>query len=253
MTMLSRRQFNSRLLNALLSYSLLDSLFATNAIAAKLAPLTKHWANDLQELCMDLQLSSITPAIWQDRVEALFQKIELKELLQFVDFERLVKGMSFPDLGVTTKPVVFPRLEGLPARTVFTKKIFGMKKGRAIIPHGHSNMASAHLVLRGDFHMRHYEKVGEQDAHLLLRPTIDRIASTGSCSSISDERDNVHWFIANSETAFTFDVIMLDLKGKPYDIQNVDIEAGEKQPDGTIRAKILDVETALKKYGKRHH
>lgn len=251
--MLNRRQFNRQLLGAMMSYSLLDSLFATNAIPAKLAPLTEHWAKDLQEICQDLRLNSIKPDVWQDHVENLFQKIELKELLQFIDFERLIKGMTFPDLGVATKPVVFPRLEGLPARTVFTKKIFGMKKGRAIIPHGHSNMASAHLVLKGDFHMRHYEKVGELDGHLLLRPTIDRIADAGSSSSISDERDNVHWFVANSETAFTFDVIMLDLKGKPYDIQNVDIQAGEPQPDGTIRAKILDVETALKKYGKQHH
>ncbi len=57
--MLSRRQFNRQLLSALLSYSLLDSLFATNAIPAKLALLTNHWAKDLQELCKDLQLSSI--------------------------------------------------------------------------------------------------------------------------------------------------------------------------------------------------
>lgn len=251
--MLNRRQFNRQLLTAVLSYSLLDSLFAANAIPAKLAPLTNHWAKDLEDICQDLRVSSITPALWQDHVEDLFQKIELKELLQFIDFERLIKGMSFPDLGVATKPVVFPRLEGLPTHTVFAKKIFGMKKGRAIIPHGHSNMASAHLVLKGDFRMRHYEKVGADDDHLLLRPTIDRTANAGSCSSISDERDNVHWFVANSETAFTFDVIMLDLNGKPYDIQNVDIQAGASQPDGTIRAKILDVETALKKYGKQHH
>jgi hypothetical protein len=75
----------------------------------------------------------------------------------------------------------------------------------------------------------------------------------GESSSISDEKDNVHWFIADSATAFTFDVIMLDLHDKLYDIHNLDIYKKQDLSDGTMKVPILDVETALKKYGKQTH
>lgn len=251
--MLGRRTFTKNLLGTTLSYLLFDSLFAVLAFDRNIQPITTHWVKRLHEICQDLKLKKLPQVIWQQQVESLLAQIELKELLQFIDFERLIKGMEYPDLGVATQPVVFPKLEGLPERTIFVKKIFGMKKGRAIIPHGHSNMASAHLVLRGEFHMRHYEKVDEQKNYLLIRPSIDRVVSAGDCSSISDERDNVHWFIANTDSAFTFDVIMLNLNEQGYNIQNIDIQDGEHLPNGLIRANKLNVETALKKYGKQHH
>ena len=186
-------------------------------------------------------------------IEALYQQVELKEILRFIDFEKLIQGFQYPDLGVNTKRVQFPRLEGLPEKTVFVKKIFGMKKDRAIIPHGHSNMASAHLILKGDMHLRHYQKVRQENNHLLIQPTVDKTIGVGESSSISDEKDNVHWFVANSDTAFTFDVIMLDLNGETYDIHNIDIQEKENLSDGSMRVPLLDVETALKKYGKQHH
>ncbi|MEZ4690570.1 MAG: hypothetical protein R3A12_10460 [Ignavibacteria bacterium] len=34
---------------------------------------------------------------------------------------------------MNTRPVKFPELEGLPEKTIYHKKIFGMKKDRAII------------------------------------------------------------------------------------------------------------------------
>jgi len=98
-----------------------------------------------------------------------------------------------------------------------------MKRDRAIIPHGHSSMASAHLILNGEMHLRHYEKIQQVGQNLIIKPTIDRIAKVGDSSSISYEKDNVHWFIANTETTFTFDVIVLDLNNKNYDIHNLDI------------------------------
>ena len=88
---------------------------------------------------------------------------------------------------------------------------------------------------------------------LVVKPTVHRIAKVGDASSISDERNNIHWFVANSAHAFTLDVIMLDLGGKQYDIQNIDIRDGEILSDGLIRAAKMDVDSALKKYGKESH
>ncbi len=250
---MDRRTFTQHLLTVVSSYALLDSLFATQAFGRTIKPIASHWAIQLQEYCADLKTQTITPEQWQQQVEALFNRISLPDLLQFISFDNLVKGFNYPALGVNTKPVVFPKLSGLPERTVFVKKIFGMQKDRAIIPHGHSHMASAHLVLQGQMHLRHYDTIAQDKQHLIIKPTIDKIATAGSASSISDERDNVHWFIAQSNTAFTFDVIMLDLAEKPYDIYNLDIYAQQDLHNGTLRVPVLDVDTALKKYGRHHH
>lgn len=250
---MERRAFTKGVLATVASFALMDSLFSCNGVEKKTKPLFVHWAIKLNEYCADLKTNTLTPLQWQEKIEELYNQIELTEILQFIDFERLIKGFEYPDLGVATQPVKFPKLEGLPENTVFIKKIFGMKKDRAIIPHGHSNMASAHFILNGEMRLRHYEKVEQDGQHLIIKPTIDRIAKLGESSSISDEKDNVHWFIANTATAFTFDMIMLDLNHKSYDIHNLDIYASEDLKNGTLKAPILTVEAALKKYGKHHH
>ena len=250
---MDRREFSKGILGAVTSFALMDTLFAFNGIDKKTKPILEHWAIQLNEFCSDLKTNTITTLQWQKQIEKLYNQIELKEILKFIDFDNLIKGFVYPDLGVSTKPVKFPKLEELPEKTVFVKKIFGMKKDRAIMPHGHSNMASAHLILNGEMHLRQYEKVEQDGRNLIIKPTIDKIVKLGESSSISDEKDNVHWFIANTETAFTFDVIMLDLNNKSYDIHNLDIYESEDLKNGTLKAPILDVETALKKYGKQHH
>ena len=250
---MERREFTKGIFSTVTSFALIDSLFAFNAIGKKIKPITEYWAIQLNDFCSDLKADSITALQWQQKIEELYAKVELKEIIKFIEFENLTKGFQYPDLGVATKPIKFPKLDGLPERTVFIKKIFGMRKDRAIIPHGHSNMASAHLILNGEMHLRHYEKVQQDRQNLIIKPSVDHIVKPGESSSISDEKDNVHWFIANTETAFTFDVIMLDLNNESYDIHNLDIYKSEDLKNGTLKVPILDVQTALKKYGKHHH
>lgn len=261
----SRRDFNKKILGSVLTLSLFEMLFAgcsgrteiaasdKNVLSPKVEPILRHWSVELNEICNDLKTKRISQSLWQEHIGKLFSHIELKELLKFINFEKLTEHFEYPDLGVDTKNITFPKLKDLPEDLVFIKKIFGMKKGRAIVPHGHSNMASAHLILQGECSLKHYEKVEEEKEYLIIKPTIDKKAYAGDFSSISDEKDNVHWFIANSETAFTFDVIMLNLNGKKYDIHNIDIAEGKIISGDLIRAKKIDVKTALKKYGKTHH
>lgn len=263
---ITRREFGRKTLGTVLTFSLFETLFTGcsanrtaivakkgEIISPKIEPILKHWAIEMNDICNDLRKTKISQQVWQEQIGKLFSRIELKEFLTFIDFEKLTEHFEYPDLGVNTKQVKFPKLKDLPENTAFVKKIFGMKKGRAIIPHGHSNMASAHLILQGECLLRHYEKVKEEKDHLLIKPTIEKTAKIGNYSSISDEKDNVHWFIANSGTAFTFDVIMLDLGGEKYDIHNLDIAEAEKISGDLLRAEKMDVEKALKKYGKSHH
>jgi hypothetical protein len=256
MSQLTRREFIAQSFGAVCSYFFFETLFTRGLFARPIQPLMAHWAKELNTICQDLRTQSLTLVQWQERVEALLNRIELAEMLRFLDFEKLTHGFEFPDLGVNTKPAPFPKLQGLPEDLAFHKKIFGVQQGRAIIPHGHKNMVSAHLVLKGEFELRHYDKLDEEGEHMIIKPTIERIAAAGSSSSISDEKNNIHWFITRSAHAFTFDVIMTNIDpkhGRPYEIDNIDPHSAEQLSGNLLRVRKLEVEEALKKYGKEMH
>ena len=250
---MNRRRFSVSLLQTVASYALMRTLFTQRAFAGAVRPVTDGWLRELHELCLDLRTGTIAPAAWQERIARLHDRIELADLLRYIDFERLIEGFRHPDLGVHTKPVRFPRLAGLPDRLAFHGKLFGMQRDRAIIPHGHRNMASCHYVLQGELWLRQYDKVAEDATHMELRPTIDEAARPGTHSSISDERDNVHWLRATTDTAFTFDVIVLDLGGRRWEVDNIDPYGAERIEGGLLRARKLPVDEALRKYGHDTH
>lgn len=247
---MNRREF---LIGSIASYSLFRALFTTDAFADSVKPVAHAWLKDLHEMSQDLQAGKITPGQWQTRIAELFDRVSLEELLAQIDFDRLIQGFEYPDLGVNTRWVKFPRLEGVPPNLAFYSKIFGMKKDRAIIPHGHRNMVSCHYVLKGDLRLRHYEKIEEDGTHMVIEPTIDQLARVGSHSSISDERNNIHWLRATTDTAFTYDVLIVDLEGQKYEVDNIDPYGAEKIADGRLRVRKLPLAEALNKYGHDSH
>jgi hypothetical protein len=251
--MIDRRDFTASLLGSITSYSLLEMLFTREAFAGPIRSLTDHWVKELHVMSLDLKSDRLTPSRWQSKVQELFDKVPLPEMLKFVNFERLKKGFMYPEQGVNTRPVPFPKLAGLPSDLVFHRKLFGMKKDRAIIPHGHNNMVSCHYVLQGALHLKHYDKLEEDQQYMVITPTTDLIARPGSHSSISDEKNNIHWLKAVTETAFTLDVLVLDLKGKPYNVDNIDPAGAERLRGDRLRVKKLGLAEALRKYGHDMH
>lgn len=250
---MNRRELIKSLLGTVASYSLLETLFTHDAFAGAVKPVTDSWVRDLNTMSLDLKSGRIAPTLWQAKVKELYDRIEPAELLAAIDFDKLTAHFDYPDLGVNTRQVRFPRLAGLPEDLAFYSKVFGMRRDRAIIPHGHRNMVSCHYVLKGELLLKQYDKVDETDTHMVIAPTIDEVAHTGSHSSISDEKDNVHWLRATTETAFTFDVLVLDLKGKPADVDNIDPDGAEKISGNLLRVRKLGVDEALRKYGHETH
>jgi hypothetical protein len=250
---MNRRELIKSLLGTVASYSLLETLFTRDVLAGPVKPAAYPWVRDLDTMSRDLKGERITPVQWQARVKELYDRIEPAELLAAIDFDKLTDHFDYPDLGVNTRPVEFPRLAGIPEDLIFYRKLFGMRRDRAIIPHGHKNMVSCHYVLKGEFRLRQYDRVEETGTHMVIAPTIDEVARVGSHSSISDDKDNVHWLRATTETAFTFDVLVLDLKGKPWDVENIDPEGAEKVSGNLLRVRKLPVEEALRKYGHEDH
>jgi hypothetical protein len=252
----NRRHFGVQLLGSLATWGLLQRAIPLRALARAASPVD-GWLRELHARCRDLGETTITPVEWQEAVEALQRRIPLDDLLAAIDFDQLVRGLRYrADIGVI-KEVHLPRLRGLPARR-FASKLFCYQRGAATPPHAHNNVASVHLVVRGTVRTRTYDRVRDGSRALILRPTRDLEAAPGTAISMSDDRDNAHWFVATSRHAFTFDVVMSDVvAGKSY---STPAEAFGQifldptaAPDrsGAISAPIIPFRQALSRFGGR--
>ena len=249
MTDVSRRAFNQQTVGSLLTLSLLETLYATDAFAAEIKPVTARWLAEVDELGRDLKGQKIGEVQWQEKVEGLFSKVELAELLKFIEFDKLIKGLSFRDKGEKTLRPRFPKVEGLPTNLVFGNQMFALKKDRSVVPHGHDNMATAFLVLKGSFQGRHYDRLEDTKDHMIIKPTIDQSFTVGQYSSVSDKKDNVHWFKATSETGFIFNIHILGVtEGRRTKRVYVDPN-GEKLAGGKIRGRRIGASEAYRLYG----
>jgi hypothetical protein len=77
------------------------------------------------------------------------------------------------------------------------------------------------------------------------------VIRAGDATSISGERDNVHWFVARSERAYTFDCIVSGLRplGFSYGIDLVDPAHADRTADGTLRAPVIGWDDSIRLYG----
>jgi hypothetical protein len=247
----TRREFGLAGVQSLLTFSLLETIFARDAWSAEVSPITAKWLAGLNELAGDVKEQRISQVVWQKKVEELYGQIEVDELMRFVDFKNLTKDLKFVDRGARSLRPKFPDVEGVPKDLVFGKQIFAMKQGQSVVPHGHNNMATAFLVLKGDLHGRHYDRVEDEAEHLIIRPTIDQPFKPGEASSVSDYKDNIHWFKATSESAFIFNIHILGCRpgsGLPTGRVYVDPH-GESLGGGLVRAPRLNYDEAHKLFG----
>lgn len=251
MSTLDRRAFTREALGSLLTFSLLDALWSRDAFAAEVKPITVAWFKELNDLSRDVKDQRLKQLEWQKQIEALYARVDLPDLLRFIDFEKLSQGVDYPEHGVRSLRPQFAQIAGVPTDLIFGRQVFAMKPGRSVIPHGHNNMATAFLILRGDFQGRHYDRVADETDHLIIRPTIDRRFGVGECSTVSDYKDNVHWFTAADDVGFIFNIHVMDVNpdsGKRTGRIYVDPK-GEKLKDGTIRARRVNYEEANQLYG----
>lgn len=250
--LLGRRDFARRSLASLALFSLMDVLPGKEVFAARMRPLAGHWLEELDRLGREVRSQALQQVEWQKQVEALLGKVDLPEFLAAIDFEAVMKkAADFDAPGAKSLSVNFTKIEGVPTRLVFGMQIFAMKKGRSIVPHGHDNMATAFLVLRGTLRGRHYERHEDGPGHLVISPTIDRAFEPGGTSSISDRKDNVHWFQATSDDAFVFNLHVTGVTpGTKTPTGRVYVDpAGEKLEGGRIRARRISHDEAHKLYG----
>jgi hypothetical protein len=247
---LDRREFQRAAVGAIASYTLLGTLAACGEFPRAVAPIAAAWLRDMEELAQAVKGHAIEQVEWQARAEELFARTPLPELCALLDLERLVRRARSLDPREAGLPARFPRVEGLPHPSTFGSLVFALRRGQAVPPHGHHNMTTGFVVLEGRFHGRHFDRLEQEAEHWLLAPTIDRAFTPGMASTISDHRDNVHWFVAESERGFLFNVHVhhiepaLAVNGRKYLDPTV-----APLPDGRIRAPLLARDDAFARFG----
>jgi hypothetical protein len=250
---MNRRTFTKETLMTLSSIAFLDLLFSNNLFAFPVKDISAKWLKELHTMCKDLKTSGISQQEWQKRITAFHQKLPLEDLLKLIDFDNAIKSFEYPEKGVVTKDPVFPKVEGISENYSFTGRIFGMQKDRAIIPHGHTNMSSCHRVLNGEILLKQYDRVKDEGDYMFIKQTIEETGKAGSFSSISDDKDNVHWMVTTTPYAHTFDVIVGWLHDKKTEVQNIDMYEAQKAEGGLLKVKKMFWKDALEKYGDSHH
>jgi hypothetical protein len=251
MVLETRREFNAKLLGSLMTFGLLETLFTRDLLGDPIKPVIRDWVRELNELGQDLKNQKLKDVDFQTKLESLYRRVDLPELLRFVELDRLSQTVKYPEKGAASLGIDVTKVEGLPQRLVFGKQIFAMRKGRSVVPHGHDNMCTGFIVLQGDFTGKHYDRVEDHAGHYLIKPTIDRSFKPGECSTISDHKDNVHWFTAQSETGFIFNIHVMGYNpDNPKNSSRVYVDPdGEKVAGGLIKARKISSAECHKKYG----
>lgn len=249
MQSLTRREFQQQTLGGLLTWSLLNTLFTADAFANDVKLIAAEWLSELNTMSLDLRGQKLEPLVWQKQVETLFNRVDLPEFLKFIDFDKLARTAKFKDRGELSLRATIPMVEGLPTELIFGHQVFALNKDRSVVPHGHDNMATAFLILKGEFHGRHYDRVEDIGKdYMIIQPTLDKNFGVGACSTVTDLKDNVHWFTANTDQSFIFNIHVLSVK--PGRSGRVYIDpSGEKIAGGQIKARKIDHAEANRLYG----
>lgn len=252
MEIISRRDFAKSMLGTVFSVALVSSLSEAQALKGNVKPIAHKWVFEMEQISKDLRANKIKQTEWQDEIEALLGQVEMADLLKAIDYNRLAKLTKLFDDHETAEEVSFSKIKRLPDELSFAPYFYGMKKGVSVVPHGHQNMTTMHMILKGEAHNWHYDRISEEPEFLIIKPTKDRIFKSGNVSTISNDRDNIHWFKALTEPVFMFNIGVYDLDakitttGRDY----IDPNQGENLKDGSIKVPRISGEDAYKIYGK---
>jgi hypothetical protein len=247
---LNRRSLGAAALHALFAASLLQQSARAGALDGTLRWSVRPWLDRIDEASRALSAGTLAPQAWQQAIESTLGAVELGDFLQALDFERLAAAARFPSEGEGMQRLYFLEEGGRLQALAFRPFLFTLKRGTAVVPHGHHNMATLHMVLQGRARVRHYDRIESTATHMLIRPAGDAETGPGGVTSISDEHHNIHWFDALSDRVLMFNVGVYQVRPGPFGERDyVDPLGGEPVGHGVIRAPRLARAEAYAKYG----
>lgn len=210
----------------------------------------RRWIEAQDEIARALSSGQIMPLAWQGAVERLAGEVDVAELMATVNRSRLTPAPMGSHNDPAKRHVRFIDEHGEPRRLAYGAALFDFQPRNVITPHGHRHMVSAHMVVAGAFRVRNFDRVDDEEGAMVIRPTRDYVARLGEVSTMSSERDNIHWFVPQGGAATTFDVVIsgLDPGEADYEIRAIDPLGGQTRADGTILAPIMDFASSAARY-----
>ena len=97
MALETRRSFNCKLLGALMTYGLIETVFGRDLFADAVKPVIRKWLLELHQLSKDLKDQKVKDLDFQARLEDLYKRVDLAELVAFIDLDKAAKDVKFPD------------------------------------------------------------------------------------------------------------------------------------------------------------
>jgi hypothetical protein len=247
---ISRRSFTAGTLRALFLSSLFQQAARAGALEGSLKWSARPWLRELDEASAALAAGGLAPREWQRTIEDTLGRVELRDFLRSLDFESLARQARFPAQAEGMQRLYFPQEDGRLQPLAFRPYLFTLEKGAAVVPHGHHNMATMHMVLQGEARVRHFDKLEADASHMLIRPAGDVLAQPGDVSSVSDEQHNIHWFQAHSGRVLMFNIGVYQVKPGPFGERDyIDPLGGTQESGGLVRAARLARAEAYAKYG----
>ncbi len=205
-------------------------------------------SKNIQSLSRSLIRREISQEKWQSSVEMMLHQVNLKEVIQNIDLDNILKYSQRKTKDVSIYPLGGPIRMGKYQQ--LKQQLFIVKKNHSIVPHGHNYMTSGFLIIKGGFQGRHYERIQDEKHHLIIEPTIDQNFLIGEYSTISDYRNNIHWFEANSDYGVILNIHVKNLRRGPKKPGRVYIDPqGERLKGNYIRAKRISRKVAYQKFG----
>jgi hypothetical protein len=244
----SRRTFLAGTLSAVLTISTLRFVQTRRALGGAIALAVDDWLLQVQRLSAAVKEGRITPRAWRRQVQRLTQQVPLAEILRVTDFSALATDVDAVEGAEPQRMLTFPIPSGT-SQLAFTAILSRIRERFAVVPHGHHNMVSMHLILKGAVRLRQYDRLQDDPAYLVLRPVADRVCRPGDTSAISADRGNVHWF-QGLEDSFALIVAAYDLDAAagPTARDYVDPLEAERQADGSLHAPRLTLDDAYRRY-----
>lgn len=241
--MQARRALGRRLVARLLAAAAIDLALTPGSARARPTPPERWLRTRIDERARALRRGALPQPAWQAELAAEVAALDPAEVVAAL---ALAPGLAaLAARRPRPRALELDHLEDAAGSAAaipgVRHRLFTFSKGQAIVPHGHDNLVSAFIVVDGEVRARHFERIADVGAHLLIRPSIDRVLRRGEHTSISDLHDNVHWLSAESGEALVYNVSVdagasARWPGRRAGRIYVD-PAGTRLSDGTIEAR----------------
>lgn len=195
----------------------------------------------------ELRARRVTPDLFQDRIRALHEHLDLRnELAQWID--RALKEQKDQVLQQKTVPEL-----------AHTLQLLYLEPREVHPPHCHHNLISTQVVLSGRVYVREYDRVARLDEDtILLRLRTDRWFGLDDTMQTTEVERNAHWFAADDRPAVMLNFYILgyhdwtfDPKGSRNKGRRMLDPTLSAQGDGLIVGKEIPLEEGYVRFGNK--